>query len=96
MITVTVGGRELPCRVTMGAMLRFKRATGKEVNELDGGMSELVTWLWCCVASACKADDVEFGLTLDEFADRIDPGEFTSWAEQVGGESPESGEKKTD
>ena len=98
-ITVEVGGRELPCRVTCGAMLRFKHATGKEVSELDGGLSELVTWLWCCVASACKADDVEFGMTLEEFADRVDPEVFSAWADAAGEESAAAaatGEKKTE
>ena len=29
---ISVGGRELPCRLTMGAMLLFKRETGKDLN----------------------------------------------------------------
>lgn len=30
---INVGGRELPCRVTMGAMVRFKRETGKDARQ---------------------------------------------------------------
>lgn len=71
---INVGGRELPCRVTMGAMLRFKRETGRDVSEMSSGdISDLITFMWCCVSSACVADGTEFGLTLEEFADRMDP-----------------------
>lgn len=28
--------------------------------------------MWCCVSSACVADGTEFGLTLEEFAGRMD------------------------
>lgn len=71
---INVGGRELPCRVTMGAMLRFRRETGRDVSEMSSGdISDLITFMWCCVSSACVADGTEFGLTLEEFADRMDP-----------------------
>lgn len=71
---INVGGRDLPCRVTMGAMLRFKRETGRDVSEMSSGdISDLITFMWCCVSSACVADGTEFGLTLEEFADRMDP-----------------------
>ena len=32
-----------------------------------------------CVLSACKADGVEFGLTLEEFADSLDAQEMNSF-----------------
>ena len=32
-IEVTINGTAYPCRPTMGAMLRFKKETGKEVTE---------------------------------------------------------------
>lgn len=71
---INVGGRELPCRVTMGAMLRFKRETGRDVSGMSSGdISDLITFMWCCVSSACVADGTEFSLTLEEFADRMDP-----------------------
>jgi hypothetical protein len=87
MLKVEVGGRELPCRATMGAMLRFKRETGHEVSELDGSLSEVVTWLWCCVTSACAADGIEFGLPLMEFADRVDPTTLNQFMEQSAAEN---------
>lgn len=82
MRTINVGGRELPCRVTMGAMLRFKRETGRDVSGMSGDdVSDLVTFMWCCTTSACNADGVEFGLTLEEFADRLDPSGISEFYE---------------
>ena len=79
-VKITIGGKEYPCRVTMGALLRFKRATGHDVSTLnDGDVEELLTLLWLCVVSACKADGVEFGLTLDEFADSLDAQEMNAF-----------------
>ena len=49
-IEITVNGKAYPCRQTMGAMLRFKRESGKEVTEIKGEVSDLCTYLWCCVA----------------------------------------------
>lgn len=58
--------------MTMGAMLRFKRETGKEVTEMtEGSISDVATLLYCCIVSACKADKIPFNMTLDEFADSV-------------------------
>ena len=61
----------------IGALLRFKRETGHDVSALnEGDVEELLTLLYLCVLSACKADGVEFGLTLGEFADSLDAQEM--------------------
>ncbi len=84
----------------MGAMLRFKRETGKEVTEIDAGsLSDFCTYLWCCVVSACSADGIDFGLSLLEFADSIVPGELESWVRSLSDQSSvtgvSDGEKKS-
>ena len=51
---ITVKGVTSPCRVTMGAMVRFKRASGRDVSEISkNDVSDMVLFMWCCVASAC-------------------------------------------
>jgi hypothetical protein len=89
-IKVTINGKAYPCRQTMGAMLRFKQETGKEVTEIDGGLSDMCTFLWCCVVSACKADGVEFGMSLLDFADSLTPEEMEDWSKSVSSVSEES------
>ena len=98
MKTITINGKEYPCRVTMGAMLRFKRETGHDVSQLDErDVSDLITLLWCCVASASKADGVEFRLSLLDFADRLDPDTLNGFFNEMEQEkTPSDPEKKTE
>lgn len=96
MKTITVNGKEYPCRVTMGAMLRFKRETGKDVSEIgQSDVSDLLTLLWCCVASACAGDGVSFKMGLMDFADRIDTETLTGFYTSMETGSPDL-EKKTE
>ena len=45
-IEVTINGKVYPCRPTMGAMLRFKKETGKEVTEItSNSFSDLCAYL---------------------------------------------------
>lgn len=86
-VTVNINGVDYPCRPTMGAMLRFKKETGKEVTEMQqGGFSDLCAYLYCCVASASAADKVPFEMSLMDFADALSPEDMTAWAQQVQGD----------
>lgn len=94
-VEITINGKAYPCRQTMGAMLRFKQETGKEATEMDGGFTDICTYLWCCIVSACAADGVEFNLSLMEFADSIDPDAMAAWEQSINGDKkPDSEEKK--
>ena len=96
-VEITIDGKAYPCRQTMGAMLRFKRETGREVTEMEmSSFSDLCTFLWCCVVSACKADGVEFGMSLLDFADSISPDDMNGWAATLndGGEAEGDGDEK--
>lgn len=97
---IKVNGEAYPCRPTMGAMLRFKQETGRDVSEIDGtSVSDLCTYLWCCVASAAKREGKEFGLSLMDFADSLLPEDLTAWmqalAEEGAGQTGGVAEKKT-
>lgn len=95
MTKIEINGKQFPCRVTMGAMLRFKRETGHDVSKMDPtDVAELVTLLWCCIVSASKADGVEFGIELMDFADMLDPETVTCFYASMEKESADP-EKKT-
>ena len=49
----------------------------------QGGLSDACAYLYCCTVSACKADGVEFSMSLMEFADSLAPDDLTEWAEAV-------------
>lgn len=83
-IEITINNVAYPCRPTMGAMLRFKRETGKEITEItDTSFTDLCTYLYCCVASASAADGKDFNLSLMEFADALNPDDMTAWVTQM-------------
>lgn len=80
-IEIKINGEAYPCRPTMGAMLRFKEQTGKEITELNANsFTELCTYLWCCIKSACARERKPFDLSLLDFADSIDPDDMNAWA----------------
>lgn len=100
-IEVIINGEAYPCSPTMGAMLRFKQETGREITEIDPkSFTDLCTYLWCCVVSASKREGKAFDLSLIDFADSISPDDMNRWSEAVAnerqeGESDNVGEKKS-
>lgn len=92
---IKVYEQEYPMRITMGALLRFKRETGKDVSQMGTDVSLMIHFLYCCVASACNADGVELKLDLDKFADGLDMSVLNGFAETLAAEN-DSSKKKTE
>lgn len=83
-IEVIINKVAYPCRPTMGAMLRFKKETGREITEIaNTGFTDLCTYLYCCVASASAADGIPFSMGLLDFADALNPEDMNEWAVQM-------------
>lgn len=95
-IEITIDGKAYPCRQTMGAMLRFKKETGKEVTEITNGFSDMCVYLFCCTASACNKDGVKFDMSLMDFADSIAPEDLNEWTEAVNGTTDQTPEGEAD
>lgn len=82
-IQVTTHGKTYPSRVTMGALVRFKRITGRDVSQIEGNdIAELAHFMYCCVESACRADGVPFDMDFETFADGISLDDFNSFQQQ--------------
>lgn len=91
--TIVVNGHRYPCRPTMGAMLRFKRETGREVTELDGkSVTDLCTYLYCCVQSAAELAHKPLEMDLMTFADNISPEDMEQWGRQLEADSETEGD----
>lgn len=87
-----MNGKQYPCRPTMGAILRFKQETGKEVSEISG-LSDWVAYLYCCIASATRCDTgTEFPLSLMDFADSIPQEAVVEWVSALQDESEAVGD----
>jgi hypothetical protein len=93
---IKLSGRNYPFRLTMGAMIAFKNETGKEISEIStSGLSDIITFLWCCIASASRADHIEFNMSPQEMADALEPADFLAWQKEAFAEtdnSPDTGD----
>ena len=97
MKTILYKGRELPCRVTMGAMVRFKRESGRDVSSIqDGDIADLILLLWCCIKSACNADGESFDVSFDVFADSLDLDVLQDFIKGLAAQNGEEEQKKTE
>ena len=85
-ITITINGQAYPCRQTMGAMLRFRRETGREVTQMGAdALSDMAVYLWCCVRSACQVDGVAFDMDLLDGLPRLARARRPDALERAGG-----------
>ena len=92
---ITIRDKAYPCRVTMGSILRFKRETGKELSDAKSrSVEDSIVFIWCCVKSACNADKVEFALSLDDFADSLDPEDMEKFLSDIQNDAPTDSKKK--
>ena len=96
MTKIMYKGRELPCRMTMGAMVRFKKESGRDVSAVQNGdVADLILLLWCCVCSACNADGLTFGEPFEMFADSLDSEALQQFVESLAAQGAEGAQKKT-
>nr|DAH59334.1 MAG TPA: tail tube protein [Caudoviricetes sp.] len=92
-VMIKVGDKEFPCRLTMGAMLQFKRTVGKDVSQIDWkDVEELLMLMWCCVSSASRADNIEFPFDFPMFCDLVSPADIAKWNSTIA----EANEKKSE
>lgn len=92
MAKIRLKGVEYPCRITMGAMIRFKHESGLDIRDVDQkDFVSVIRFMWCCVKSASNADGVQMDYDFETFADLVDAGDMTSFLDEMGSES----EKKT-
>jgi hypothetical protein len=95
---VTLDGKDYPCYQTMGAMRRFRKATGQEISDVNvTEVSKMVDYMYYCTVSACAVEKVEFPYSDEEFADRITVETMQQWSQSItdGQQDAESSEKKS-
>ena len=90
---VEIEGISYPAHNSLGAMLLFKKETGKEVNQIDG-LSDSIIWLWCCVKSASARTEHPLTMDCQEFADRCTMDVLDEWT-NTQRELQEESKKKT-
>lgn len=79
-LKIKAGGQEYPAYMTMGALRRYKRATGTEMATADvSDVDNAVTFLYCLTAAACSAERVPFDFTVETFADSLLPADMADF-----------------
>ena len=82
--------------MTMGAMVRFKRESGRDVSTIqDGDIADLILLLWCCIKSACNADGETFDVSFDLFSDTLDLDVLQDFIKGLAAKNEEDGQKKS-
>ncbi len=72
--SVTIDNKEYPIKMSMGAILRFKQQTGKDIatlKENDFSLEDNLALVWCCIKSACSHEKVKFTMDFMDFADSV-------------------------
>ena len=94
---IEVGGKEVPCRLTMGAMLQFKRETGRDVSQMDqSDLEDLLMLMWCCIACACRAEGYEYEVDFERFVCLVTPQDVAQWNQLMAADQEVKEEKKTE
>lgn len=98
-------GENYPAELSIGAMLLFRKETGKEASQADmNSVTDMVTLLWAGVASASEAAGKEFPYTVQQFANRLTSEALAEWtraivedrdAEEAGMAAGDGSKKKT-
>lgn len=90
---IEIDGKNYPCRVTMGALLRYRQQTGEDVSDLKSdNVTGVFTFLWCCIKSASDADGVSMPWGVMEMADKVSPEQFAQWSRSMHREQNEDAE----
>lgn len=94
--TITINGTAYPFRLTIGAMVDYKRMTGEDFSQFRGDdMEKLGIIIYCAIRSACRADGVPFPqLNGDELLDHIDMQQAADLLGMDGKQEGGDGEKK--
>lgn len=94
-IQIKINGQDYPCRLTMGALLAYKRKTGHDFGtEADASdtsnmanIENLLLLLGCCLESACRADGKKLpeGFKAENLGDYINMADAQKlWSKHEG------------
>ena len=87
--SLSVGGKEYPCRLTMGAMMRYEEVTGRKFADFDPTRAaDLCALVWACAKSGCARERVEFPLGFQDFCDAVEPDEIAAAMAAVESDTP--------
>lgn len=90
-----IRGHSYPCYMTMGALGRYARLTGRNFGEAGASLPDMLKFCYCMTAAACNAEGVAFDLDADTFADCLPPEEFAAWCASLSDDGDDDGQEAT-
>ena len=94
---VTIKGKSYPFRLTIGAMVAYKKAVGEDFSKFNGeDMEKMLHIIFHGIKSTCKADGIEFPYqSPEEIADYIDMERITDLFDAKGVDEDDGSKKKS-
>ena len=89
-------GKNYRTVATMGVLRTFRELTGYDISELAQKRDSTApaAFLWAAITTASRIDGAEFGVSFDEFCDRVDIKECNAWFLTNFVEAPGESDKK--
>lgn len=73
MAKIKIEGKEYPIRVTMWALLTFKREKGIEISQIeDNDIESLLYYTYLCVKNTCLQDKIDFKYDWGSFIELVE------------------------
>ena len=92
---ITINGTVLPFVFTMGAIIDFKRLTGKDVDKLpEDDVEGMVALCYCCIKTACRKEGKIFDISFQDFADSLSFQEFIAMSNGLVSQQANDADKK--
>ena len=93
---VAIKGKSYPFRLTIGAMVAYKRDIGEDFSKFNGeDMEKMLHIIFYGIRSACKADSIEFPYqSPEEIADFIDMERIADLFDAKGVDEDDGSKKK--
>ncbi len=64
--------------------IKLEKETGRDISAIDTGkISDLCTYLYCCIAAASNKEGKEFNMSFEDFADRLTPEDMAEWNKAI-------------
>lgn len=90
-MTIRVNGTEYPCYPTMGAAVRFKDMTGRDIEDMKG-TSDFALYIYCCAKSAYRRENnKDLEMSREDFCDGVLIEDLNELNAEMSAEGKDSG-----
>ena len=97
--TVPMGGKEVPCRLLMGALRRYQEITGKELDNPEDTIDSM-RQIHCCAEAEAARRGEKLPMSFEQWLDSLDVDEgaeiIARYNSAIADQTPEDGSDETE